>query len=77
MGQNTGHQFSVIDSGQAPSQFARQGKEDLEDSLNAESKLKSGISIANGGLGNSNGNLSGRQAWVGPEGKFGEVKAGL
>ena len=39
--------------------------------------LESGIDIPSGALGNSNGNLFGRQAWIGLSGNFGAVKAGL
>jgi predicted porin len=76
-GQNSGKQFSLIDSGSAPSQFGIRGVEDLGGGLKAEFKLESGISTANGGFGISNGNLFGRQAWVGLENNWGEVKAGV
>ncbi|QBR03527.1 porin [Paraburkholderia pallida] len=76
-GQNAGKQFSLIDSGSAPSQFGLQGTEDLGGGLKAEFKLESGISVANGGFGISNGNLFGRQAYVGLKSDLGEVKAGL
>lgn len=76
-GQNAGKQFSLIDSGSAPSQFGIRGEEDLGGGLKAEFKLESGISLANGGYGISNGNLFGRQAWVGLQSNVGELKAGL
>lgn len=76
-GQNAGKQFSLIDSGSAPSQFGLRGEEDLGGGLKAEFKLESGISLANGGYGISNGNLFGRQAWVGLQSNLGEVKAGV
>lgn len=76
-GQNAGKQFSFTDSGLSPSQFGLSGTEDLGGGLKAEFKLESGISVANGGYNDSNGNQFGRQAYVGVQGGFGEVKAGL
>lgn len=76
-GQNAGKQFSMIDSGTSPSQFGLMGNEDLGGGLKAEFKLESGISVSNGGFGDSNGNFFGRQAWVGLNSNYGEVKAGL
>jgi predicted porin len=76
-GQNSGKQFSLIDAGSAPSNFGLMGTEDLGGGLTAEFKLESGVSLANGGFGISNGNFFGRQAYVGLKNDFGEVKAGL
>lgn len=76
-GQNAGHQFSLTDSGLSPSNFGMQGTEDLGGGLKAEFKLESGYSIANGGFNDSNGNFFGRQAYIGLESGWGEVKAGL
>ena len=76
-GGNAGHQFSLTDSGLTGSRFGLKGSEDLGGGLRAEFNLESGISVANGGLNNSNGNLFGREAWVGLSGGFGSVKAGL
>jgi predicted porin len=76
-GGNGGKLFGFTDSGQVPSQFGVRGTEDLGGGLSAEFKLESGISIANGGFNDSNGNFFGRQAYVGLAGAFGEVKAGL
>jgi predicted porin len=76
-GANAGKQFSLVDSGQSPSQFGLTGTEDLGGGLKAEFKLESGINMANGKFNNSNGNLFGRQAWVGLTNNFGELKAGL
>ncbi|MFX1767072.1 porin [Paraburkholderia sp. A1RI-2L] len=76
-GGNGGKFFGFTDSGQMPSLFGLSGDEDLGGGLHAEFKLESGISIANGGLNDSNGNLFGRQAWVGLRGNFGTVHAGL
>ncbi len=74
---NDGKRFSLIDSGQSPSQFGLTGKEDLGGGLKAKFKLESGISVANGSFNDSNGNLFGRQAWIGLDSNYGEVKAGL
>lgn len=76
-GQNSGKQFSFTDSGVSPSQFGLTGTEDLGGGLKAVFKLESGISVATGGYNDSNGNQFGRQAYVGLQGGFGEVKAGL
>ncbi|MGB8424095.1 porin [Paraburkholderia sp.] len=76
-GQNAGKQFSLIDAGSTPSNFGLRGVEDIGGGVKAEFRLESGISVANGGYGISNGNLFGRQAWVGLQTDYGEVKAGL
>jgi predicted porin len=52
-GQNDGHQFSFTDSGTTASNFGLRGTEDLGGGLLAVFTLESGISIANGGFGNS------------------------
>jgi predicted porin len=75
-GQNTGRTIAMNDSGYLPSQFGFTGTEDLGGGLKAKFTLESGLDIANGGLSNSNGNLFGRQAWVGLDGGFGEIKLG-
>ncbi|TDG16596.1 porin [Paraburkholderia silviterrae] len=76
-GQNEGHQFSFSDSGMTGSNFGMRGAEDLGGGLRATFTLESGVSIANGQFGNSNGNVFGRQAWVGIDSSYGSVKAGL
>jgi predicted porin len=76
-GSNSGKQFSLADGGQSPSQFGITGTENLGDGLKVVFKLESGISMANGGFNNSNGNMFGRQSWIAMDGKFGEVKVGL
>ncbi|MBK3742581.1 porin [Paraburkholderia aspalathi] len=76
-GRNAGRQFALIDAGLTASGFGITGTEDLGGGLKATFKLESGVSVANGGLNNSNGNQFGRQAWVALGGNFGEFKAGL
>ncbi|MGF6870938.1 porin [Paraburkholderia sp. MM5477-R1] len=76
-GHNAGHQFSFISGGVGPSLFGLRGTEDLGGGTQAIFALESGIDMANGGFNDSNGNLFGRQAWVGVTGGFGTVKAGL
>lgn len=76
-GQNAGHQFSLISGGMTPSLFGLKGAEDLGGGLRAIFTLESGIDTTNGGFLDSNGNLFGRQAWVGIESNYGTVKAGL
>ncbi|MGF6636641.1 porin [Paraburkholderia sp. 35.1] len=76
-GGNAGQTFAVVDGGDGPSLFGIRGVEDLGSGLKAEFRLESGINMANGGFNSSNGNFFGRQAWVGLEGQFGMVKAGL
>lgn len=76
-GQNAGHQFSMITGGMSSSLFGLKGTEDLGGGVKALFDLESGIDMTNGGLNDSNGNLFGRQAWVGVSGGFGTVKAGV
>ncbi|WP_179405311.1 porin [Burkholderia guangdongensis] len=76
-GQNAGHQFSMITGGMTPSLFGLKGTEDLGGGLKAIFALESGIDVTNGGFADSNGNLFGRQAWVGLASDYGTVKAGL
>jgi predicted porin len=76
-GVNAGHTFALVDGGNAGSRFGMKGAEDLGGGLKAIFDLESGISVANGGLANSNGNFFGRQAWVGLQGSFGTVQAGV
>ncbi|MBZ5794653.1 porin [Burkholderia contaminans] len=76
-GQNAGSQFALINGGTSPSRFGLRGTEDLGGGLQAEFKLESGISLANGGLDNSNGNFFGRQAYVGLDSGYGDVRLGL
>ncbi|RKE36433.1 putative porin [Paraburkholderia sp. BL23I1N1] len=76
-GGNAGKTFAVADAGNGPSLFGIQGVEDLGSGMKAEFKIESGINMTNGGFNSSNGNFFGRQAWVGLEGNFGMVKAGL
>lgn len=76
-GQSAGHQYSFTDSGLSGSRFGMRGAEDLGGGARAIFELESGISIGNGSLSNSNGNLFGRQSWVGIDSRFGTLKAGL
>ncbi|WP_321845851.1 porin [Paraburkholderia bannensis] len=76
-GMNAGSQLSFTDSGFHPTVFGMRGTEDLGGGLRAVFALESGVSIANGALGHSNGNLFGRQAWVGLNSRYGSVKAGV
>lgn len=76
-GGDGGKFVGLQNAGVAPSMFGLRGAEDLGGGLQAEFNLESGIDLTNGGFNNSNGNLFGRQAYVGLKGGFGEVKAGL
>lgn len=67
----------VANSGVAPSGFGMADVEEINDSIKAEFRLESGIDSATGRFANSNGNLFGRQAFVGLKGNLGEVKIGL
>ena len=75
-GSNAGSAIGMTDSGIGPSEFGIKGTEDLGGGMKANFDLESGISVANGGLNNGNGNFFGRQAWVGLSGNFGEVRLG-
>ncbi|CAG9233490.1 Porin [Paraburkholderia tropica] len=74
---NSGKLAAFNDSGNMPSIFGLTGTEDLGGGVSAVFKLEGGFSAANGSFNNSNGNLFGRDAWVGMKGSFGEVHAGL
>ncbi|WP_236002164.1 porin [Paraburkholderia elongata] len=76
-GGNAGSQISLTDGDLSASRFGLKGAEDLGGGLKATFTLESGFSVANGGFANSNGNMFGRQAWIGLSGGFGSVKAGL
>ncbi|CAG9258312.1 Putative porin [Paraburkholderia unamae] len=76
-GANTGSQYSLLNSGSYPSLFGLSGTEDLGGGFQTKFKLESGIDLTNGGFGNSNGNLFGRQAWVSLASPYGELKAGV
>ncbi|WP_430231433.1 porin [Paraburkholderia tropica] len=76
-GGNAGHQVAFLDGGWAPSLFGLKGTEDLGGGLKANFLLESGINTSNGALGNSNGGIFGRQAWVGLGNKYGDLKMGL
>jgi predicted porin len=76
-GENAGKNISFIEGGVAPSQFGLAGSEDLGGGLRVNFKLESGISTANGGFADCNGNLFGCQAWVAVDSQYGSVKAGL
>ena len=76
-GRDAGHQIAMVDGQLFGSRFGMTGVEDLGGGIKASFKLESGINIANGSFGNSNGGLFGRQAWVQLGGDFGSVTAGL
>ena len=76
-GGNAGKFIGFQNGGIAPAIFGLTGTEDLGGGIQAIFKLESGIGLSNGGLNNGNGNLFGREAYVGLKGGFGEVKAGL
>ncbi|WP_431207899.1 porin [Burkholderia cepacia] len=76
-GRNGGKELSLQDSGWSGSRFGLTGAEDLGGGMRALFKLESGISVTNGGFNNSNGNLFGRSAWIGIDGPYGTVSAGL
>lgn len=75
-GGNAGNTFALTNGGLGPSLFGIRGHEDLGGGLTTAFDLESGISMANGGFGTSNGNFWGRRAWVGVGGRFGEVRLG-
>ncbi|WP_233868366.1 porin [Paraburkholderia adhaesiva] len=77
LGTRLPHQFSFTEGGTTPSNFGMRGSEDLGGGMRAVFQLENGFSVANGALANSNGNLFGRQAWVGVESPYGKVKAGV
>ncbi|WP_244097756.1 porin [Burkholderia anthina] len=76
-GANGGRFVGFGDSGFSPSLFGLKGTEDLGGGLKANFTLESGINLGTGEFNDSNGNLFGRQAWVGLGGRFGDVRLGL
>jgi predicted porin len=76
-GREAGHQIAVVDGQMFGSRFGMTGVEDLGGGVKASFKIESGINIANGSIGNSNGNLFGRQAWLQLGGNFGSVTTGV
>ncbi|TKC87339.1 porin [Trinickia terrae] len=76
-GGNAGHQFSFSSGGISSSRFGLKGSEDLGGGVRAIFTLESGFNLGTGAIGDSNGNYFGRQAWVGVNGRFGTIKAGL
>ncbi|MDN7179488.1 porin [Caballeronia sp. SEWSISQ10-4 2] len=76
-GGNAGRQLSFSSGGVSSSRFGLKGSEDLGGGLHAIFTLESGINLGTGAIGDSNGNVFGRQAWVGLDGGFGTLKAGL
>ncbi|WP_322029401.1 porin [Paraburkholderia sp. J76] len=76
-GGNGGHAFQMLDSGMGVTQFGIKGIEDLGGGMKVKFELASAFNLGNGGVGISNGNTFGNQAWLALAGNFGEVKAGL
>lgn len=77
-GKNVGSYFGFGDGGYSPSVFGLKGVEDLGGGLKAKFQLESGINTGTGGYNASNGNLWGRESWVGLDSdQFGEVRLGL
>ncbi|WP_175857653.1 porin [Burkholderia anthina] len=76
-GKQGGHQFAALSGGLTPSQFGLKGTEDLGGGVSAIFALESGLDITKGGFADSNGNLFGRQAWVGIQSDHGTIKAGV
>jgi predicted porin len=77
-GKNAGAYFGYGDGGYSPSIFGLKGVEDLGDGLKAKFQLESGINTGNGAFNSSNGNLWGRESWVGLDSdRYGEVRLGM
>ncbi|WP_081087812.1 porin [Burkholderia stagnalis] len=74
---NNRRQLSMIDAGMGPSLVGLTGAEDIGGGSKITFKLESGINVNSGGIGNSNGNLFGRQANVGIAGRWGDLKVGV
>jgi predicted porin len=72
-----GSAISALDGGLSPSLWGMTGAEDIGRGYRIQFKLEGGLSTTNGAIGNSNGNLFGRNAYVGISGPFGQVNAGL
>ncbi|CAB3774199.1 porin [Burkholderia sp. MSh2] len=76
-GASAGKRIAFTDAGMTASRIGVKGVEDLGGGLHAEFVLESGIDLGNGGYNLSNGNFFGRQAWVGLDNPYGNVKLGL
>ncbi|WP_322048366.1 porin [Paraburkholderia sp. J67] len=76
-GADAGHQVSFTGGGMTATLFGLRGAEDLGAGTRAIFDLESGVNLATGAFGHSNGNMFGRQAWVGIEGPYGKMAAGL
>ncbi|WP_028227863.1 porin [Paraburkholderia ferrariae] len=74
---NGGSGVSALDGAWAPSVWGMTGTEDLGNGYHAVFKLGSGISTTSGGFGNSNGNLFGWNTYVGVDGPYGNIHAGV
>ncbi|WP_254224004.1 porin [Burkholderia multivorans] len=72
-----GGTVSALDGGWSPSFWGMMGTEDLGAGYKVHFKLEGGMSMTNGSIGNSNGGLFGRNAYVGMSGPFGQLNAGL
>ncbi|ABE36673.1 gram-negative porin family protein [Paraburkholderia xenovorans LB400] len=72
-----GKAFGTLSSGLWPTWWGITGSEDIGDGTKVIFKLESGFSSNTGGIGDSNGNFWGRQAYVGVGSRFGTLKAGL
>ncbi|MGQ7932522.1 porin [Paraburkholderia sediminicola] len=72
-----GSTFQFMDSGMYNSDFGIEGTEDLGGGMHAGFKLESGYQSSNGAIGNSNGGLFGRNAYVELGGNFGTARAGV
>ncbi|ANB77519.1 porin [Paraburkholderia phytofirmans OLGA172] len=72
-----GSAISALDGGWSPSVWGVTGAEDLGSGYKVHFKLEGGMSTTSGSIGNSNGGLFGRNAYVGMSGPFGQINAGL
>ncbi|MFL9943819.1 porin [Paraburkholderia graminis] len=69
--------FGTLTSGLWPTFWGITGAEDAGNGTKIIFKLEGGFSSTTGAIGNSNGNLWGRQAYVGIDSRWGTLKAGL
>jgi predicted porin len=75
--QDKGAQIGLLEGAINNSMWGILGEEDVGGGYRVQFKLESGIVLPTGAIGNSNGNLFGRNAYVGIDGPIGTIRAGV
>jgi predicted porin len=72
-----GSAFGTLNSGVWPTWWGLRGAEDIGGGTKVIFTLEGGFSVNTGAIGDSNGNLFGRQAYVGIDSPYGKLTTGL